>query len=80
MQFATAVWTTNIHDAMVGKTEPVMGSAYHTLHHTEWVVNYGQYFIFFDWLFGTLEVPDYEKLGWSHQGTWAEEDSKDKQE
>ncbi|KAA0169297.1 hypothetical protein FNF28_02251 [Cafeteria roenbergensis] len=75
MLFATAMWTTNIHDTLVGKTEPVMGSAYHTLHHTDWVYNYGQYFIFFDWLFGTLLVPEYPKLGLSLQGSWAEQDA-----
>ena len=69
------MWTTNIHDTLVGKTEPVMGSAYHTLHHTDWVYNYGQYFIFFDWLFGTLLVPEYPKLGLSLQGSWAEQDA-----
>jgi Delta7-sterol 5-desaturase len=36
MVFFTAVWATNIHDAMDGDTEPVMGSKYHTLHHTHY--------------------------------------------
>jgi len=36
MVFFTAVWATNIHDAMDGDTEPIMGSKYHTLHHTHY--------------------------------------------
>lgn len=27
----TAVWATNIHDAVPGNTEPVMGAKYHTV-------------------------------------------------
>lgn len=73
MLFATGVWTTNIHDTVVGRTEPLMGAAYHTIHHTTYKHNYGQYFIFWDWVFGTLEVPDYAHLGNSMQGTRATE-------
>ena len=56
--FFTAVWATNIHDAMDGDTEPVMGSKYHTMHHTHYHYNFGQFFIFADWMFGTLRVPE----------------------
>ena len=51
------IWTTNIHDTLQGDTEPIMGSAYHTLHHTIYTKNYGQFFIFWDWVFGTLQAP-----------------------
>lgn len=40
--FFSGIWATNIHDAMWGDTEPVMGSKYHTLHHTHYIYNYGQ--------------------------------------
>ncbi len=55
--FFTAVWTANIHDTLLGDTEPVMGSKYHTYHHTAYVDNYGQFFVFFDWIHGTLTDP-----------------------
>jgi lathosterol oxidase len=55
--FATAVWATNIHDALEADTEPIMGSKYHTMHHTHYHCNFGQYTIFCDWLWGTLKVP-----------------------
>lgn len=55
--FATAVWATNIHDALECDTEPMMGSKYHTMHHTHYHCNFGQYTIFADWLWGTLRKP-----------------------
>lgn len=56
------MWTTNIHDNVDARVEPVMGAGYHTIHHTSYRDNYGHYFIFMDWLFGTLLTPeDYEK-------------------
>lgn len=57
MLFFTAVWTTNIHDTLDGRTEPIMGAAYHTIHHTTYRHNYGQIFTFWDWYYGTLRVP-----------------------
>eukprot|EP00616_Rhizochromulina_sp_CCMP1243_P018734 CAMPEP_0118961958 /NCGR_PEP_ID=MMETSP1173-20130426/468_1 /TAXON_ID=1034831 /ORGANISM="Rhizochromulina marina cf, Strain CCMP1243" /LENGTH=322 /DNA_ID=CAMNT_0006910167 /DNA_START=22 /DNA_END=990 /DNA_ORIENTATION=+ len=57
MLFFTAVWATNIHDALDGNTEPIMGSKYHTKHHTHYHVNFGQFFIFCDWFWGTLSAP-----------------------
>lgn len=57
MLFFTAVWATNIHDALHGNTEPVMGSKYHTKHHTHLHVNFGQFFVFCDWYWGTLSAP-----------------------
>jgi lathosterol oxidase len=61
MLFATALWTTNIHDTLVAGTEPMMGSGYHTIHHTTYIDNYGQYFTLMDWLHGTLHVPETEE-------------------
>jgi Delta7-sterol 5-desaturase len=55
--FFTEVWATYIHDAMDWNVHPIMGSKYHTVHHTHYVYNYGQVFIFCDYLFGTLRVP-----------------------
>jgi len=56
--FFSAVWATNIHDALWGDTEPIMGSKYHLLHHTHYHYNYGQYFIFCDRFWGTLRLPE----------------------
>lgn len=64
MLFFTALWTTNIHDTLTGDTEPVMGSAYHTIHHTAYVNNYGQIFVLFDWLHDTLQPPKHRKIEW----------------
>ncbi|KAK9835622.1 hypothetical protein WJX74_004446 [Apatococcus lobatus] len=55
--FMTGIWTTNIHDCLHGRVEPIMGAGYHTIHHTTYQHNYGHYFIFMDKLFGTLQVP-----------------------
>lgn len=60
--FFSGVWATNIHDSMWGDTEPIMGSKYHTLHHTHYIYNYGQFFIFFDWLYGTFREPKKTKF------------------
>ena len=62
MLFGTAIWATYIHDAMDGDVEPVMSNKYHTVHHTHYVYNYGQVFIFCDWYWGTLMRPK-EKTG-----------------
>lgn len=56
--FFSGVWATNIHDAVWGDTEPIMGAKYHTMHHTHYHVNFGQFFIFWDWVYGTLKSPD----------------------
>jgi lathosterol oxidase len=55
--FFTGVWTASIHDALPPSTEPIMGSKYHMYHHTAYRDNYGQFFVFFDWLHGTLTDP-----------------------
>jgi len=56
--FFSGVWATNIHDAVWGNTEPIMGAKYHTLHHTHYHYNYGQFFIFCDYFWGTLRLPE----------------------
>jgi sterol desaturase/sphingolipid hydroxylase (fatty acid hydroxylase superfamily) len=53
-----AIWATNIHDALDGNTEPILGSKYHTMHHTHYHVNFGQFFIFCDWYWDTLRDPN----------------------
>ena len=55
--FLTGIWTTNIHDCIHGRCEPIMGAGYHTIHHTTYRHNYGHYTVLFDWLFGTLQAP-----------------------
>jgi lathosterol oxidase len=60
--FFSGVWATNIHDAMWGNTEPIMGSKYHTMHHTHYHCNFGQFFIFCDYIFGTLKLPEKTKF------------------
>lgn len=56
--FATAVWTTSIHDCVYLGGEPVMGAGYHLIHHTTYKHNYGHYLTCCDWLFNTLRSPD----------------------
>jgi len=56
--FFTAIWATNIHDTLNGDTEPIMGSKYHLIHHTHYHCNFGQFFIFCDWFWGTLKGPE----------------------
>jgi Delta7-sterol 5-desaturase len=56
--FFTAIWATYIHDAMDWNIDPIMGSKYHTVHHTHYIYNYGQIFTWCDAFWGTLKVPD----------------------
>mmetsp|Transcript_28494 Transcript_28494/g.39244 ORF Transcript_28494/g.39244 Transcript_28494/m.39244 type:complete len:325 (+) Transcript_28494:23-997(+) len=60
--FFSGVWATNIHDAVWGDSEPIMGAKYHTVHHTHYHYNFGQFFIFCDYFFGTLKVPEKSKF------------------
>jgi len=55
--FFTAIWATYIHDAMDWNIWPIMGSKYHTIHHTHYIYNYGQVFVFCDKLWGTYREP-----------------------
>jgi Delta7-sterol 5-desaturase len=57
MLFFTAIWATYIHDAMDWNVDPIMGSKYHTVHHTHYIYNYGQVFTFCDRVWGTLRIP-----------------------
>jgi lathosterol oxidase len=52
--FFSGIWATNIHDSVPMNSEPLMGAAYHAIHHTHYHYNFGQWFIFCDYLFGTL--------------------------
>ena len=52
MLFFSGIWATNIHDAVWGDTEPIMGAKYHTMHHTHFHYNFGQFFTFCDQIFG----------------------------
>lgn len=62
MVFFTAIWSTYIHDSMDFNIDPIMGSKYHTVHHTHYMYNFGQIFTFCDAYWGTLRVPT-EKTG-----------------
>lgn len=62
MLFFSGVWATNIHDSLWSNWEPIMGSKYHTMHHTHYHYNFGQFFTFADYIFGTLRVPPKSKF------------------
>ena len=52
------IWTTSIHDGV--SFFPwwwLNGAAHHTIHHTDFNYNYGQYVIFWDWFFGSYRDP-----------------------
>jgi lathosterol oxidase len=51
------LWTVNIHDRMTLRLWGVNGAAHHTIHHTKFNYNYGQYFTFWDQFFGTFKDP-----------------------
>mmetsp|Transcript_12455 Transcript_12455/g.50036 ORF Transcript_12455/g.50036 Transcript_12455/m.50036 type:complete len:288 (+) Transcript_12455:121-984(+) len=51
------LWTINIHDRTTLKLPFVNGAAHHTIHHTGFNYNYGQYFVFWDFLGGSLRDP-----------------------
>lgn len=52
---------------------PIMGAGYHTIHHTTYKHNYGHYFIFIDWLYGTCVTPEeYELAGAQHESEEAQ--------
>lgn len=62
--FFTGVWATNIHDTIMLDSEPIMGAGYHTLHHSLYKDNYGQFFILFDYLHETLTPPAHRMKQW----------------
>lgn len=51
------LWTINIHDRVTLKLPFVNGAAHHTVHHTGFNYNYGQYFVFWDKLGGSFRDP-----------------------
>jgi Delta7-sterol 5-desaturase len=51
------LWTINIHDRTTFKLPFVNGAAHHTIHHTGFNFNYGQYFVFWDFLGGSFRDP-----------------------
>jgi lathosterol oxidase len=58
MLFFTAIWATYIHDSMDFNVWEIMGSKYHTVHHTHYIYNYGQVFTFCDRFWGTFKEPE----------------------
>jgi len=60
--FFSGVWATNIHDAVWGDSEPIMGAKYHLVHHTHYHYNFGQFFIFCDYIWGSYKAPLKGKL------------------
>ena len=51
------LWTVNIHDRVTLNLWGVNGAAHHTIHHTKFNYNYGQYFTWCDRVFGTYKDP-----------------------
>ncbi|TMW66660.1 hypothetical protein Poli38472_013972 [Pythium oligandrum] len=52
-------WTISIHDGLhVAKNAWLNGAAHHSVHHEEFVYNYGQYFTFWDRLAGSYKEPE----------------------
>jgi Delta7-sterol 5-desaturase len=58
------VWTVSIHDCdyiVPDKLDNyINGAAHHTIHHTAFFYNYGQYFTLWDRLFNSHRKPDFE--------------------
>lgn len=53
-----SMWTINIHDRVSLGIPGVNGAAHHTIHHTTFRSNYGQYFTLWDRVCGTFRDPD----------------------
>ena len=51
------LWTINIHDRTTCRIPFINGAAHHTIHHTGFTYNYGQYFVFWDIFGGTFRNP-----------------------
>ncbi len=52
-----SIWTINIHDRVTLGIPGVNSAAHHTIHHTTFRSNYGQYTTLWDRLFGTYHDP-----------------------
>lgn len=61
---AVSMWTINIHDRVSFGIPGVNGAGHHTIHHTTYKSNYGQYFTLWDQLCGTFRDP----ATWKKQG------------
>lgn len=61
---AVLMWTINIHDRASLGIPGVNGAAHHTIHHTTFKSNYGQYFTLWDRVFGTFRDP----YAWEKEG------------
>lgn len=55
--FLVGMWTINIHDRVTLNLFGVNGAAHHTIHHTKFNYNYGQYFTWCDQVFGSYLDP-----------------------
>ncbi len=51
------MWTLNIHDRFTFRWFGIKGAAHHTIHHTKFLYNYGQYFTFWDRFYNTFMDP-----------------------
>lgn len=71
------IWTVLIHDGEYLTDNPIInGAACHSLHHSKFEVNYGQFFTFLDRLCGSYRKPDpylFEKEQKMSTKTWARE-------
>jgi len=57
------MWTISIHDGnFISKDGIFNSAAHHAEHHLKFTCNYGQYFTFWDRLFGTHREPDFKSL------------------
>jgi len=55
-------WTVSIHDGKGFYSGTIInGSDHHTIHHSDFLYNYGQYFTFWDKVMGTHREPKYNK-------------------
>lgn len=58
---AVNFWTISIHDGLhVARNAWLNGAAHHTVHHEEFVYNYGQYLTLWDRLGGSYKEPAQE--------------------
>lgn len=54
---AVSMWTINIHDRVSFHIPGINGAAHHSIHHTTYKSNYGQYFTLWDKICGTFRDP-----------------------
>lgn len=59
-----SMWTINIHDRVSFGIPGINGAGHHTIHHTTFKSNYGQYFTLWDKICGTFRDPNQ----WKKQG------------